>query len=542
MIMVDTFEPLTTERFRKLQNQLRDWTKSPEEGQLWQSVDIFEQDDYDILVIPSFSVDQQVGSKVLGFLHYEERLLFSLIRLRNPLTRVIYITALPLCPIVIDYYLQLLPGIPFSHARDRLLLISTYDGSLKPLTQKILERPRLVEKIRRALRPNKSYMVCYNSTDLEQKLSLKLGIPMLAASPDVLYWGSKSGSREIFAETEIPHPDGSFTVTNVFDLVQELYNLWQRQPSLKRIVVKLNEGFSGEGNALLDLRSIQDCIPDSCQRQKTINALNERLQHMSFQGEGETWSSFSARIPELGAIVEAFVEGDCKRSPSVQGYIRPSGEVEIVSTHDQILGGADGQVYEGCYFPADADYRYQLQELGLKVGEALASKGAIERYSVDFIAVQDSQTKVWDIQAIEINLRKGGTTHPFMTLRLLTNGTFDYDTGKFLSQQNQEKYYIATDNLQKEQYKGLLPNDLMDIIAQQRLHFDSSSRTGTVFHLMGALSEFGKLGLTSIGNSLEEAQAIYDRVETVLDRETEATKSGHDIQDASLPINWSSNQ
>ncbi len=535
--MVDTFPHNAAERFRQLQNQLREWTKSSEEGQLWQSVDIFDQDDYDILVIPSFSVDQEVGSKVDGFLHYEERLLFSLIRLRNPLTRVIYITALPLCPIVIDYYLQLLPGIPFSHARDRLLLISTYDGSLKPLTQKILDRPRLVKKIRRALRPNKSYMVCYNSTDLEQKLSLKLGIPMLAASPDVLYWGSKSGSRQIFAEVKIPHPDGSYTVTNVFDLVQELFNLWRRQPGLKRIVVKLNEGFSGEGNALLDLRQIQDCNPDHCDREKTADALNKQLVNMSFQGAGETWKTFSARIPELGAIVEAFVEGDVKRSPSVQGYIRPSGEVEIISTHDQILGGADGQVYEGCYFPADADYRFQLQELGLKVGEALAAKGAIERYSVDFIAVQQPGNK-WDIQAIEINLRKGGTTHPFMTLRLLTNGTFDYDTGKFLSQQNQEKHYIATDNLQKEQYKGLLPNDLMDIIAQERLHFDSSSRTGTVFHLMGALSEFGKLGLTSIGNSLEEAQAIYDRVEAVLDRETEIVKPSGDIQDTALPINW----
>ncbi|WP_019509353.1 peptide ligase PGM1-related protein [Pleurocapsa sp. PCC 7319] len=542
MSIVDTFHPEAAERFRNLQNQLREWTKSSVEGELWQSVDIFDQDDYDILVIPSFSIDQQVGSKVSGFLHYEERLLFSLIRLRNPLTRVIYITALPLCPIVIDYYLQLLPGIPFSHARDRLLLISTYDGSLKPLTQKILERPRLVEKIRRALRPNKSYMVCYNSTDLEQQLSLKLGIPMLAASPEVLYWGSKSGSREIFAEAGIPHPPGSYTVKNIADLVREIFNLWQRHPDLKRIVVKLNEGFSGEGNALLYLKPIQDYLPNQCEQEKTLNAITKQLENMSFQGAGENWSTFAARIPELGAIVEAFIEGEIKRSPSVQGYIRPSGEVEIVSTHDQILGGQDGQVYEGCYFPADSAYRLELQELGLKVGEALAAKGAIERYGVDFIAVQQPETKQWDIQAIEINLRKGGTTHPFMTLRLLTNGRFDYDTGRFLSQQGQEKHYIATDNLQKEQYKGLLPNDLMDIIAQERLHFDSSSRTGTVFHLMGALSEFGKLGLTSIGNSLEEAQAIYDRVVAVLDRETEFLNHIDDPQDTTLPINWSSNQ
>ncbi|MEM8673903.1 MAG: peptide ligase PGM1-related protein [Cyanobacteria bacterium P01_G01_bin.67] len=540
--MVDSH--LATKRFRQLQNQLREWTRSPEEGQLWQSVDIFDQDDYDILVVPSFSVDQEVGDKVAGFLHYEERLLFSLIRLRNPLTRVIYITALPLCPIVIDYYLQLLPGIPFSHARDRLLLVSTYDGSLKPLTQKILDRPRLVAKIRRALRPNKSYMVCYNSTELEQQLSLELGIPLLAASPEVLMWGSKSGSRRIFAEAGIPHPDGSYTVRNVKDLIEELWQLWQRQPNLQRIVVKLNEGFSGEGNALLDLRPIKDYALTQGKEVETKAVLSKQLEKMSFQGAGETWTTFAARIPELGAIVEAFVEGEVKRSPSVQGYIRPSGEVEIVSTHDQILGGADGQVYEGCYFPADADYRYELQELGLKVGEVLAAKGAIERYSVDFITVQDAESKQWDIQAIEINLRKGGTTHPFMTLRLLTNGTFDYDTGKFFSQQNQEKYYISTDNLQKEQYRGLLPNDLMDIIAQERLHFDSSSRTGTVFHLMGALSEFGKLGLTSIGNSLEEAQEIYNRVETVLDRATTPILAVKDTQDTplALPINWSSNQ
>ena len=542
--MVETFKPEAVERFRQLQNQLREWTRSPEEGKLWQSVDIFDQDDYDILVIPSFSVDQQVGDKVTGFLHYEERLLFSLIRLRNPLTRVIYITALPLCPIVIDYYLQLLPGIPFSHARDRLLLISTYDGSLKPLTQKILERPRLVAKIRRALRPNKSYMVCYNSTDLEQQLSLKLGIPLLAASPEVLAWGSKSGSRRIFAEAGIPHPDGSYTVRNVADLIHELWLLWQRQPKLNKIVVKLNEGFSGEGNAILDLRPIEDYAPHLTDEAKTKAALSKQLSTMNFQGAGETWKTFSARIPELGIIVEAFIEGEIKRSPSVQGYIRPSGEVEIVSTHDQILGGVDGQVYEGCYFPADSGYRLRLQELGLKIGEVLAAKGAIERYSVDFIAVQDHHSQEWDIQAIEINLRKGGTTHPFMTLRLLTNGTFDYDTGKYLSQQNQEKYYIATDNLQKEEYRGLLPDDLMDIIAQERLHFDSSSRTGTVFHLMGALSEFGKLGLTSIGNSPAEAREIYHRVESVLDRATQEfpqTEDPHAVY-FPLPINWSSNQ
>ncbi|RMF23834.1 MAG: carboxylate-amine ligase, partial [Cyanobacteria bacterium J083] len=445
-------------------------------------VDIFDLDDYDILVIPSYSIDQHVGQKIPGFLHYEERLLFSLIRLRNPHTRLIYLTAQPLSPIIIDYYLQLLPGIPFSHARDRLLLLSTYDASLKPLTQKILERPRLVEKIRSALRKDKAYMVCYNATCLEQELSLRLGIPLLASSPDLLYWGSKSGSREIFAECGIPHPDGSLLLKSTEELLKAATELWQRQPTLKRMVIKLNEGFSGEGNAVLDLTPIMAFNPTKVAESETMQAIESQLPYLRFQAESETWLNFSSRIPELGVIVEAFIEGENKQSPSVQGYISPTGEVSILSTHDQILGGADGQIYLGCYFPARAEYRLKLQELGLKVGKALAAKGALERFSVDFIAVPGKKTThAWAIYAIEINLRKGGTTHPFMTLKYLTNGNYDYATGLFYSPEGKAKYYIASDNLQKPSYRGLLAEDLMDIIATHRIHFDSSTKTGTVF-------------------------------------------------------------
>jgi hypothetical protein len=124
-----------------------------------------------------------------------------------------------------------------------------------------------------------------------------------------------------------------------------------------------------------------------------------------------------------------------------------------------------------------------------------------------------------------------------MTLKLLTNGEYDRETGLFFSQPHQEKHYIASDNLHKPQYKGLLPDDLMDIIAKHRLHFDSSSKTGTVFHLMGALSEFGKLGLTCIGNSSEEAAAIYQRVEQVLDWETEHSSINLGYY-SGLPITW----
>lgn len=501
------------ERFRQLNAKLRD---------RWQSLDDLNQGAGDIVVIPSLSLDQQELQKVKGVHYYEERLLFSLIRLRNPRIRLIYITSQPIHPSVIDYYLQLLPGIPFSHARDRLLLFCTYDSSFQPLTQKVLERPRLVDRLRCVIRQEQAYMICFNSTTLERDLALQLNIPMLAVDPELLYWGTKSGSREIFVETEVPHPAGSDLVWNPDDLALVAANLWEQQPTLKRMVVKLNEGFSGGGNALLDLRPLQAVAPGVASTTTRIATIRDSFPCLRFQSDTETWENFSSRIPELGAIVEAFVEGEEKRSPSVQGCVTPAGKVEILSTHDQILGGPDQQVFLGCTFPADDAYRMRLQEYGLRVGQALAEKGALERYALDFIAVRNPDAENgWELQAIEINLRKGGTTHPFMTLKLLTYGCYDYETGLFYNQQGTPKYYIATDNLQQDRYKGLIPSDLMDIIAQHHLHFNSTTETGTVFHLIGCLSEFGKLGLTSIGNSPQEAQAIYNQVIQALDTETQ---------------------
>lgn len=504
----------TADRFQQLQGLLRD---------RWQTIEHFDHGEYDILVVPSLSLNQEELLKIEGVHHYEERLLFSLIRLRNPRTRLIYVTSQPLPQIVIDYYLQLLPGIPFSHARDRLLLFSTCDGSHKPLTQKLLERPRLLERMRQALNPSKSYMICYNATTLERELSTRLGVPLLASDPKLRYWGTKQGSRQIFAECGVPHPDGSELVWTADDLAIAAAELWERQPQLQRMVIKLNEGFSGEGNAILDLRALRAVTPGRVSHASRVAAIRENFKCLSFQARGETWTHFSPRIAEMGAIAEAFIEGKVKRSPSVQGYIIPDGEVEILSTHDQILGGPDSQIYLGGRFPAEEAYRLSLQELGWQVGRKLAEKGALERFGVDFVAVRQPSTQgepQWTVQAIEINLRKGGTTHPFMTLKFLTDGRYDRSSGLFYSQQGRAKYYVATDNLQKDRYRGLLPSDLMDIVACHRLHFDTSTETGTVFHLIGCLSEFGKLGLTSIGNSPQQAEEVYHRVIKVLDEET----------------------
>lgn len=75
-------------------------------------------------------------------------------------------------------------------------------------------------------------------------------------------------------------------------------------------------------------------------------------------------------------------------------------------------------------------------------------------------------------------------------------------------------------------YRGLMAEDLIEHTVRQRLGYDPSTETGVVFHMIGALSQFGKLGLTAIGNSPREAEALFDRTIKVLDGLAGVARSG----------------
>src|SRR5204863_6266068 len=77
-----------------------------------------------------------------------------------------------------------------------------------------------------------------------------LGIPLNGVDPELASLGTKSGSRKIFREAGVPLPDGAEDVYSRSELVEALLELRRRRPGIRRAVVKLNDSFSGEGNAL----------------------------------------------------------------------------------------------------------------------------------------------------------------------------------------------------------------------------------------------------------------------------------------------------
>jgi hypothetical protein len=469
-----------------------------------------------VIVIPSLSLDEDVISKVPGAHHYEERMLCLLILLRMPRTKLVFVTSQPIHDSIIDYYLHLLPGIPSRHARSRLTLLSCYDASPIPLSKKILERPRLVESIRAAIDdPSSAHMSCYNSTKLERTLALHLGVPLYACDPDLIYLGSKSSSREIFRSAGVGMPDGVENLRDEQDLANALALLKRQDPSIRRAVLKLNEGFSGEGNALYDYDTDDANFSEPHLSKRIRGELPSKIR---FEAAGETWDDYIGKVREMGGIVECWVDADEKRSPSAQFRIDPLGAINILSTHDQVLGGPNGQIYQGCSFPADEAYRLEIQEAGLKIARILKQKGVLNIFGVDFTSVMSGDR--WKHYALEINLRKGGTTFPYLVLEFLTDGRYDAQTGLFRLIGGQPRFYYASDNLQKSLYKGLMPDDLIDMMVYNQLHFDSASQQGVVFHLMGALSEFGKFGVTCIGENPERAGEFYAATMAALDRET----------------------
>lgn len=483
---------------------------------LWRSIQQFNQEPQTIVVVPSLSMDS--AARGVRQQALEERFLFLLLLLRQPKARVIYVTSQAIHPDVVDYYLDLLPGVFAGHARKRLFLVSPLDGSPVSLTEKLLSRPKLIEHIR-SLIPDldRAHLVPYNTTEQERELALRLGIPMYGADPKCFHLGTKSGARKVFGEEGVSYPLGVENLHTPEEYVDAIVGMRKKKPGLRRLVAKLNEGVSGAGNSSIDLEGVPP-PGDPGERAGIMRA----IEAMKYESPKMTWERFTAKLQEFGGIIEELISGRDFRSPSAQLRITPLGDVEPLSTHDQMLGGPSGQAYLGCRFPASPDYAAAIMREAMKVGKRLAKEGVLGRFALDFVTVLNDKNE-WEVYAIEINLRKGGTTHPFLTLQFLTDGSYNAASGVFTTPRGEAKHFVASDHVHSPLYRAFTHDDLFDIVARHGLHFDQSRQTGVVLHMINGVGEQGALGLTAVGNTPAEANALYDRTVKVLDAEAAVT-------------------
>ena len=482
---------------------------------LWSSLSHINKDEQTIVVVPSADVDVELSASELQA--YEERYLFLLFLLRQPNARMVYVTGQTIHPDIVNYYLDLLPGVIQSHARQRLFFVSPMEARFRPLSKKLLDRPQVIDRIRALIPdPDRAHLVPFMTTWDDRELTMRIGIPMCGADPAHAVYGTKSEGRKLFAAAGIRHPAGSEDLRSRSDAVKALARLRAQDPNLRRAIIKHNEGVSGFGNTVVDFSGL---APDASEA--NIDALLDDLSIDQLVGGVD---DYFATLEKEGGIVEAMVDAESISSPSVQLRITPLGDVELLSTHDQILGGESGQVFMGSSFPAKPGYARQISASARKVGEQLAERGVIGRFALDYIVVERPDGS-WEDHAIEINLRKGGTTHPFLTLQFLTDGRYDEDRAVFVAPSGREKYYVASDHMFVEGIEVLTPADLLEIALQRDLHFDQSRQVGSVFHMLSAMPTHGYVGVTCVGDSEQEAQERYDEVFRVLMEEVAAIRT-----------------
>mgnify|MGYP001822320652 CR=1 FL=1 len=495
-------------RFEKLQAKLIP---------LWRSIsglDPTEQCEQTVVVVPSQSIE--FDCKGAEMQSYEERMLFLLMLLRQPKTRLIYVTSQKILSTTLDYYLSLMPGVISSHAMTRFVNVAPEDRSPRSLTMKLLERPHLCAKIRSMIDdPDRAHLVTYTVTLQERDLALRLGIPLYGSDPSLFYLGGKSGGRQVFEAAGASYPVGSENLQSIDDVRTAISDIQRRKPSIASAMVKLNDGISGEGNALIDLKDLPS--PDDA---AYAQALETRLQSMVYEASSANFATFTSGMKTMGGIVEERIQGRDFRSPSVQMRISPLGEVEILSTHDQLLGGPSGGSFLGSRFPADPGYGPLIASEAARIGERLADLGALGRFAVDFVVVRDD-AGTWQSYAIEINLRLGGTTHPFLILQFLTDGQYWPEDGVFRAPTGQEKYYTASDHLESTLYRAFSPNDLFDILIRHGLHFDQATQTGVLLHMLPTVGENGRFGAVAVGDSPEAADELYEKLQAVVQEEAE---------------------
>lgn len=464
--------------------------------------DGFGPADGTIVVFPSLSFPETELRKITGVTYYEHRLLCLLLLLDEPSRRLVFVTAADVDSEIVDYYLGFLPDP--DDARRRLHIVSLSDPSPYALSQKLIERDQVLDDLRELVRGAPSaYVLPFNVTDAEVEVAERLGLPLFAPMPDQSWHGSKSGSRQIATQSDVPVLDGYENLRSTDDVDAAIARLRQLPDPPERVVIKLNYGFSGQGSAVVDCADFRPPTPQ---------------RPTSFCGDGETWATYASKIRGEGAIVERLLTDELVASPSVQIRILPDGTPTVISTHDQVLGGDHDQVYLGCRFPADDRYRSEIIACAQRVAARLAERGVIGMFGMDFLVYRDRPlAESLRVALAEVNLRLGGTTHPYLMAMRLTRSSYDADSGLLRDPGGRPVCYVASDNIKLPNLLGVAPRTVLDALDRAGVLFDPVAGVGATVHLLGALPAFGKMGTLCVARDLDHAEELARRVMGVLE-------------------------
>lgn len=344
-----------------------------------------------------------------------------------------------------------------------------------------------------------------NSDDIEQ-LARFLNINLIGTSKVCGHYGTKEGNKALFEMAKVPYAFGSTTAKKTIAEVLDDCCYVAQQTKCKRIIIKHNSSSAGKGNLDVDISDCYDAMgsPYTTQiKQKAQHAIENHMHELKDKNLISGQENFYMRkIRELGAIVEARLEGKDIVSPGSLAVISEDGTVNVEYIYDQILLGDKGHFFGGSIGPTDISEALQQQIISLtkQVGQTLAEQGGKGYFGLDFVIIDNSKVMV-----IEANLRKTGTKYPFLLANQLLSPS-QLSTKTLFHDDNIKLPLTALDISGDNSQLNRFISEFFSWIKSQSVSFNHQSNTGAVISFDTHTA--GKLGVLAIGDSKQHAQKI----------------------------------
>ncbi|MFF4806040.1 peptide ligase PGM1-related protein [Streptomyces sp. NPDC001351] len=450
------------------------------------------------IVSYSFQYDPWILERMPYIHRFAERGLPHLAELRDPDTRIVFLSLRPVDPLVVGYHLRDVLGMTPSEERSalrrlRILRPAAYEGE-SDLAAAVLADETMVSRLRALVAAAGSARLSVFTADSSlDRLGRILGVAPSERPAELTgSLGSKAGSKAVFDVAGVPSPRGGRQVLrSVPELARAARRLALEADGVQRLMLKLDSPAwgSGLGNISIDVSRLLACgsLPTSV------------------EVSSQSWAEFAAHIPGSGAIIEEYIPG-VVRSLSCIATVQPDRTVRSGPVYEQLL--APGYQYAGASFGSLGTVGQRGAEAARKVGSALCARGYRGSFGLDLVERGNGE-----LLAVEINLRKVASSHPVGYVEAATRAHFDED-GNLLLHGEQVRYVFR--QVLSPRLAGLSPAEAIGALRERGLLYEPGDRQGALLHLLGALRPYGYVEVTCVGASEAVASNLVDRCIDVL--------------------------